>query len=244
MALVKQEDGNDITDYSEIDAWLFKGSNHEIEVKSEDVKPTIKTKTKTLFTIETHNKLSEKAHKTRKEIKCQEDQWKEAIENAPVSDLVKNLCIYQCPKCNGVFKSARNFYKHLSITKHKAGLCGKINQFLFKTVAHICGICEKRILCDKRYILQHIKNPHKIGCLQTYCIRTGKKYSNKKSIITAKIGDKCTFSCLKCEYNCDSWRILREHIRDKNHGPLSRLKDYVNTLDFSQMLHLQRIGVL
>ncbi len=253
MALVKQENDTDVMDDSDNDTWLLKWSNPEVEVKSEDIKPTIKievnnTESKTLFTTEFNNKFSEKTRKSRNKNGNQVHQWKEAIKIAPVSDLVTNLCMFQCPKCNGVFKCRKSFYKHLHQTKHTTVLRGSINNFLIKIVAHKCGICEKKILCDKATIQSHIKSGHKIGSLQTYCIRTGKKivgiflksmlptlisrFSNKESNVTANIGNKCTFSCLQCKYTCHPWRTMRKHIRDENHGPLLALQDYVTDTIF------------
>ncbi len=257
MALMKQENCEDSLD----DAWLSRWSNPENEVKSEDIKPAMKRevleqeKSEESFAIKTDDKFSErtKKHKNRKKKQAhKQPSWVEALKNATLSDSINNLCEYQCPKCNTVFKGRQRFYRHLHKTKHAAVSRGGINNFLLTIVAHQCYICAKRILCDRVTIWSHIQKKHQNCSLQAYCSSMGKTFErlNTSSTcmlskfkaeffkndckVTAEIGNKCTFLCVQCKFVCHCLRQIRRHIIEKNHGSLQDLKDYVTNAIFHQ----------
>ncbi len=97
--------------------------------------------------------------------------FSEALKHAKVSDIVKNQCKYQCPKCNSYYTTRKTMRGHLARSKHEAIAARDfgIRKYLVRIVAHKCHICEEKILCEKEAILLHVKNRHGITSLIGYC---------------------------------------------------------------------------
>ncbi len=83
--------------------------------------------------------------------------FSEKLDQAMVSEIVGDLCEYQCHKCKKVFRSRRTLCVHLRQTKHSIAKITDANSFLIKMVAHKCLLCSEKILCDKRSVSNHLR---------------------------------------------------------------------------------------
>ncbi len=88
--------------------------------------------------------------------------WRKTLECAPLSDSVKSLCKYQCPKCKEVYSGSTNILKHFSKSRHVIWKRGELNNYLIKIVAHQCHMCHKKLLCDYTTLYSHFVSSHKI----------------------------------------------------------------------------------
>ncbi len=186
--------------------------------------------------------------------------FEEVLKHAKVSETVENLCEYQCPKCGKLFRAKRSINYHLLKTKHGSELHKNSNDYLTKIVAHECHICSKRILCDKYIIHCHISKSHKIASTKTYmdkatCLKlVGIKTRNKiefkdfmdktkrgQENFTDKVENLCSFLCLHCVYAGNSWKALKRHINQNDHGPLLPLLKYVTNVTYHKCFVCQEV---
>ncbi len=186
MALVKQEENDIESD----DAWMAFWTNQETDaatVKLEQEKPSMATLEsdyeescdKSAINDDTYDVKKEsgetinkgKVERTERKMNCKRykgkklkenlsiESWEERLMNAPVSSAVANVCAYQCPKCKSKMIARDSLTMHFK-RLHSDFKKGKYNDYLIKIVAHQCRICSKKLLCDKRVILGHVKNVH------------------------------------------------------------------------------------
>ncbi len=174
------------------------------------------------------------------------------LENAKISDSVENLCTYQCPKCEKVFKARSIFFKHLKQSKHALRLSTRsgdqVDRYLKDVIAHMCHICSIKILCEKSIIRQHMKIHHSMTMIK-YCNKMNLELESQKSKINKdilqlvtqlstklqilkKIGNFCNFSCYKCDFVTNNYASMREHIRKNGHGPLLPYTRYLTSAIF------------
>ncbi len=92
-----------------------------------------------------------------------------ALESAPESDTVADMCEYQCRKCDKKFTRRSQLYKHFKKTLHADSKRIYYANYLVKVTAFRCRICSRKILCDKETIARHLKSEHKVGALREYC---------------------------------------------------------------------------
>ncbi len=189
-------------------------------------------------------------HKIEYENKCQREtvsakpqkrkffgqqSWFERLEQAPISDKVDNLCVFECPKCSTKFKSRKNLLVHFRRTKHSVENDRNVNDYLIKVKGYHCTICSKKILCDKTSIITHIKSRHdKTYSLKKYYSDANVKHEqtsveereldhfceSQKFEISDSVLNLCTFSCTKCAFQSSTWPNLNHHIHKLAHGPL------------------------
>ncbi len=82
---------------------------------------------------------------------------KEALENAPVSDIMKNLCECKCPQCEKKYMTKHSIRRHFKNTNHGSGSArGNVMKYLNKIVAHKCYVCSKMMLCEGSIVQNHI----------------------------------------------------------------------------------------
>ncbi len=170
------------------------------------------------------------------------------IEKAKISDSVKNLCTYQCPKCKKIFDLRSKFSKHLKQSKHAIYSRDRVDKYLKDVFAHKCHICSMKILCEKGTIQKHMSYHHKIT-MTKYCnmmnleldSKTSKKNKDIVELVTKpsskheiikKVGNFCKFSCPKCDFVCNNYKAMKVHIRKKEHGPLLSYAKYLTSVIF------------
>ncbi len=155
--------------------------------------------------------------------KSRNSTLKEAVDKAPLSDNMANLCKYKCPKCFKVFPSSQKIGIHFKESSH-ATLSRKQTTFkyIIEVAAYRCLLCMEKMLCDKQTIKGHVAYKHQltltsysakmnvafegrrsrpINELEHFC----KTYTSKHST-TNQIGNLCKFSCFKCMFCCSSWK--------------------------------------
>ncbi len=159
-----------------------------------------------------------------------------ALEQATCSENVANLCEYQCPKCIKKFCSRSTLSRHFRKTNHAIPTKGFFDNCLIKIVAHDCQICSKKLLCEIKVIENHLKSLHQIKTAKEYVQKTKVKLNDRvtqvksnfdlfcSTITKAKksvqmVGNLCTFSCSQCDFSCNSWHTMSDHIKASTHGP-------------------------
>ncbi len=174
---------------------------------------------------------------------------KKALENAPVSDIIKNLCEFQCPQCKRKYFLKNSLQRHLKNTNHGSMTTREsVMKYMAKIVVHKCHVCSKKILCEIVTVRSHIKRCHGIASIKIYCEKYGLTYEIRKSNIaknevkqmcqnliknqtaTFFVGNLCSFKCSKCEYSCHSWRLMTKHVNDKSHGLLLKPSAYLSSI--------------
>ncbi len=166
------------------------------------------------------------------------------LDNATVSRNVADLCEYQCPKCSKIFSARDLLIRHFKKTKHVEFFQGSVNKYLVKVVAHKCYICSNIFLSDKKVILSHISQSHKIDNLKKYCDMT--EATNEFKIVSTKcsslpeyhfdttgmIANLCKFSCQKCKYSSWSWGLMARHLRSSTHTTFLSADQYATRKKF------------
>ncbi len=174
---------------------------------------------------------------------------KKAFEKAPVSDILANLCEYQCPQCYKKIGSRASLYRHFKEANHGRSKHGRVirYQYMVKIVVHKCYVCFKKVLCDTEAVKSHIKVCHGIVSIKKYCDKYGAilktsigqaqnennyitELKRNKSAVTDFVGNLCSFKCLKCEYSCHSWRLMTKHVNTKLHGLLLQPSAYFSNI--------------
>ncbi len=171
--------------------------------------------------------------------------WKEALFQASVSDIIDNLCSYQCPKCKVIYITGCSLIRHFKRTKHVIFKRGNLKNYLTKITAYKCQICSMRVLCDKAVMKDHLRDRHQIVCLAEYSQQTNGKYVDKKRRksykdenefrlaysdnyeISQSIGNLCSFSCTKCSFTCTYWKTMTRHVTKNKHGSILSPEKYV-----------------
>ncbi len=86
--------------------------------------------------------------------------YKESATKYEVTRHVKNLCKFACTKCDYVSETWNNTKWHISSKGH--GPLRFVTDYLKKIILHKCHICDKLMLCDRAFILQHISSKHNL----------------------------------------------------------------------------------
>ncbi len=82
--------------------------------------------------------------------------WKD-VRHAKVSGRIDNLCQFQCPTCKKIYTSRHSMCQHFLKTRHsKLEHRARMNTFLVKIVAYKCETCSKKLICERRTILEHL----------------------------------------------------------------------------------------
>ncbi len=166
--------------------------------------------------------------------------FEESLENANVTDKVANLCQFQCPSCNETFSSKKDFSRHALSSKHiilSRGKKSKANDYMIKTVAHKCKLCDKKVLCDKSAISNHVQYNHNMTLKKYFeSMKVEYIFSYKrvklseeklfhiastlpgKRKISDITGNFCEFKCTKCDYISQRWLGMKLHKSEKQHG--------------------------
>ncbi len=163
--------------------------------------------------------------------------WEKAIEEAPVSDEVHDLCKYKCQKCHKTLPPKYKISLHIRKTQSCFAWRPELNKCLTKVVAHKCKICFDRILCDKLVIFQHLKYKHRFNNLKQYVILTKEeimlhqlkmkreeckkrnKYGNIDSApVSEAVGNLCTYKCKVCKIKYNSRDSIRHHFKESRHS--------------------------
>ncbi len=116
---------------------------------------------------------------------------KEKAKSDTFSYEFANLVIYKCDKCDETFHGWSFLLKHLKKCQNKTHFDKK---YIFQKVMHECKICKKKVLCDKRFIMSHIRGTHKMYAQQSY-IDLGKEDRIQRF----------TFKKIKCDDGHDSY---------------------------------------
>ncbi len=82
------------------------------------------------------------------------------IPNSSITKRYLNLCVFQCDKCKAELSSWDHMRIHLRSCK---GIMEFDKCYVVKAIIHECKLCERRMLCDKYAITQHIYKAHKLS---------------------------------------------------------------------------------
>ncbi len=118
--------------------------------------------------------------------------WENALEKAPVSENVANLCTYKCKTCQRIFKTRRSLSRHLQTTLHTKTTstnhknfysCRKFykKNYLINIIVHKCNVCYQRITCSKTILLTHLISNSQIKNLKFY-VDLPRKTSSKAKL--------------------------------------------------------------
>ncbi len=154
--------------------------------------------------------------------------WQEAMENAPISDEVANLCRYKCLQCDIKYETKCNLYGHFSRNIYKQHRPkGHLSDCATKIIVHKCRICSTLVLCEKSMILDHLRNVHKIRTLDSYPTLDETKSIEKEETqnkkltwkerfemapVSEKIKNLCIFKCLVCSRKYSLKASLKFHL--------------------------------
>ncbi len=265
MSEIKVEDS---TESATNDAWLSYWSNPKIEVKKEEEeeKPDLATIQSEKPGKRNYRLLGPKVlHKTLENVEgadCEameddksmpllrkedastnqgfanKDELKIALEHASVSEKVADLCEYQCPKCERLFKSRSNLCKHFRESKHATGFKGCVNNYLVKIIAHECSVCSQKILCDKTTIVAHISKRHNHSLKDyfqntkdtNFCSKIEEKKISKlvlqkaieKAPVSKSVSSQCKYQCTSCNKVFATRPAFSKHMKKTKHATLFR----------------------
>ncbi len=228
MALVKQEDSKESF---ESDIWLSYWSNQDQSVKEEEVEQRVSNiKIERKDNDDSEMLLPKRGtEQTKKKRKSKPKDLTESLENATVSKSVASLCQFQCPMCGVVYRASTSLSRHFKNSKCSPGSKVYVYNCLNTIVAHQCGICTQKVLCDKAVIQGHLKSRHKLSSLVQYSNVTNVKYMDKKvdrkkefdqfcatylgkKELSKNIGYLCCFSCSKCGFSSGKWNRMVKHL--------------------------------
>ncbi len=176
--------------------------------------------------------------------------WRETFEKAQESEQVEDLCEYKCPTCSKVFSNRNCLGRHKYKSRWRGlgcqGIIVTYKDCLTKIVIYKCLICHDKLLCEKHLISRHIERKHKIS-MKEYLhkwnlnckfdkvkvpenILEDTKFLPGSIKISRNIGNKCKFSCGKCDFTSNHWKLMSSHKSKLNHGHSSNIMDYVTSL--------------
>ncbi len=157
------------------------------------------------------------------------DAVKKILSTATIStDIIGNLCLYRCPRCNIVFNSWSILCSHLGKMSHGPKGQENMSMYITKSIGHKCKLCSKLLLCDSTYLLTHLRK-HKIYDLRIYCKKTKsrlpyvdrktslQKLSESSCRVTRNVGNLCIFSCKECHKEWNTWINLKCHLKKCPH---------------------------
>ncbi len=184
--------------------------------------------------------------KTRLSLKSLRD-----LENAKLSSTVQNLCKYQCPKCDKIYRSSDSLSLHFTKTKHVLLLrnISNTSDYLIEIVAFQCNLCNRKILCNTQSIVHHFRKNHKIFSIKEYCSKSNIEHNSKygkfkedfnlfytnhpkKHNFSKNIENLCKYECIHCGYVCWWWRKMSQHITTTGHGPTQTPTQCVTKVTF------------
>ncbi len=159
------------------------------------------------------------------------------LKNGRPSNLhIGDMCTFRCPECKNSYRSSRMFYCHSSKIQ-KQNCSFKIKRkswykYVENIVTHICQICSKLLLCDRKFIWRHTYHVHGVKTLEDYTKQTGcilekqesenmqfifKKMSEGEKL-EEKVGNFCRFKCCKCGHVSNCWKSMKKHLKIKGHN--------------------------
>ncbi len=105
-----------------------------------------------------------------------ENKQLKLLENGASSRMtIGNLCQFTCPECS-ITSNSFDIFRRQHAAKHTEcflKICPKQwHKFVTRIVTHNCGVCNKLLLCDMEFIMDHVKQ-HKINTKYAYAKRTG-----------------------------------------------------------------------
>ncbi len=88
--------------------------------------------------------------------------FRRIFKTAPVSKVIKNACVFRCPRCCKEFSSRFMTERHLKRERDRFPSGEKMSPFdcLKTIVSHKCEICQRLVLCDKSTIAAHLRRIH------------------------------------------------------------------------------------
>ncbi len=90
-------------------------------------------------------------------------EWKNIMDKAEISIKVGNLCEYKCKVCDKCYNSKKSLSAHFIKENHRNMEQGKnLESYLVKAVLHECQLCSKKVMCERRHILNHLLFTHNI----------------------------------------------------------------------------------
>ncbi len=183
-----------------------------------------------IYFIHRHLKQKHNMHESEYSEKfghCTSEALKKDTYNSKDID---NLCVFQCKRCEQIFKSKRLIYDHKCTNLYNKD-CKKYWS-VTKEVYHKCKLCIKKwFLCDRSIAQTHLRRFHHIS-IQEYCKRTGTlnrlqrrtPESLLKSLnISKEIDNVCIFACRTCSKKLIGYTNFKNHVKNhkqKNHNQL------------------------
>jgi hypothetical protein len=106
---------------------------------------------------DTFTKSNDECHKAA-------DVMRDVLAKAPLSHILKNSCLFECPKCGGKFTSLPSIKSHFSKTSHENPKFQSYSKrVLKKAIAYKCQVCKERVLCDVSFMRTHIYLYHRMS---------------------------------------------------------------------------------
>ncbi len=134
------------------------------------------------------------------------------------NNMLGNLCVYQCEKCDKKFSGLLQLQKHQKLMSHD-----KNKYKVIKSTYHKCRLCCKNVICEIFYLTGHMRRYHQIS-LQDYCAKTNCKIQQTKKMLklhtlklSAQVNDLCVFLCRICNDFFYSQGSFESHRQKKKH---------------------------
>ncbi len=95
---------------------------------------------------------------------CKKQSLEKLTNTAKLSQQVGSMCRFSCDQCNYESKTWAATRKHLQKI-HSWSSKESWSNYISKTVMHQCRICQKKVLNDGVFLINHFKDSHKLTLL-------------------------------------------------------------------------------
>ncbi len=131
-----------------------------------------------------HSKHKMGLSEYRKQFCCEtyiEKREKILINGALSTNIIGDLCTFQCQVCAQTFNGIR------AIQIHSKECCPNVQakfwvDCITKVITHKCNICSKPMLCDQHIIMSHLRHSHGYKNLDEYAKKEGITYITNKEL--------------------------------------------------------------
>ncbi len=187
-------------------------SEHKRVVKKEE--------RETKKTMEVKVKKSEQVSKGKTTVKSRMVE-SELLKSAPVSKAADfGLCVFHCPNCSQNFTCWNSFKKHARHKHAKSVRMSEYEKYVSEIKVHICKICSKKVLCDTRFLANHMSVSHRQSLKkyrQIYLNKIDHKIRLQNILEEGtksedRIGNFCRYQCPKCDNMYSRGAAFRTHM--------------------------------
>jgi hypothetical protein len=95
-------------------------------------------------------------------VKCKASaKWNQLVSLSETTDDINDSCEFECSKCSIRFPSWERMRMHIQESCRASNVT--VLQYLKKCVLFLCKLCQSKILCDRRFIKDHLRRNHKMS---------------------------------------------------------------------------------